>query len=206
MIGWPLYRLVKNIHQRGRLPDMKPVRVRITAAVAVALLASLLLIPFPMSIKATTVIQPHPAHRAAWWWLTRAISSPSSSSRTESTSSRSAVGAVRKRRFDRQPGGDAQTDSLVKKQIQGQIQQQQSSGNKTGPIASQLVKAQVNSTSSNRTRQLLREQQERLVLSPAARRGGDAAHSQGATWQPGSARHGSLRRRRHIQAAGRLHG
>ena len=31
MIGWPLFRLIKNIKKRGRLPDMKSVRVTITA-------------------------------------------------------------------------------------------------------------------------------------------------------------------------------
>src|SRR5919204_3511840 len=31
MVGWPLYRLGKNLHKRGRLPDMKPVRVTLSA-------------------------------------------------------------------------------------------------------------------------------------------------------------------------------
>ena len=36
MVGWPLYRLVKNVHKRGRLPDMKPVRVTVSAALVAA--------------------------------------------------------------------------------------------------------------------------------------------------------------------------
>ncbi len=43
MIGWPLYRLGKNIYRRGRLPDMKRWRVLITSAVVVGLSAVRLL-------------------------------------------------------------------------------------------------------------------------------------------------------------------
>ena len=31
MVGWPLFRMGKNLSKRGRLPDMKPVRVALTA-------------------------------------------------------------------------------------------------------------------------------------------------------------------------------
>jgi putative peptide zinc metalloprotease protein len=49
MLGWPLYRMIQNINRRGRLPDMKRIRVAITATALVALLAFLLLVPVPIS-------------------------------------------------------------------------------------------------------------------------------------------------------------
>ncbi len=49
MVGWPLYRLGKNVHKRGRLPDMKPVRVTLTSLVIAAVLLFLLLVPLPIS-------------------------------------------------------------------------------------------------------------------------------------------------------------
>src|SRR5262249_17479588 len=63
MIGMPLYKLGKSIHRRGRLPDMKPVRVIITAVIVVAVLSTIMLIPFPIRVKATTLIMPDPMHQ-----------------------------------------------------------------------------------------------------------------------------------------------
>src|SRR5262249_37072653 len=39
MIGWPLYRMFENWQKRGRLPDMKPERVRLTTGAVVILVA-----------------------------------------------------------------------------------------------------------------------------------------------------------------------
>jgi putative peptide zinc metalloprotease protein len=49
MFIWPLYRMIKNVRQRGRLPDMKAKRVYLTAVVAAGLVAVLLLVPLPVS-------------------------------------------------------------------------------------------------------------------------------------------------------------
>lgn len=49
MFVWPMYRTLKSIRQRGRLPDMKPNRVYATAGVAAALLAAFLFLPLPVS-------------------------------------------------------------------------------------------------------------------------------------------------------------
>ncbi len=48
MFIWPVYRAVKNVRQRGRLPDMKAKRVYATAAVAAALVAGFLFVPIPV--------------------------------------------------------------------------------------------------------------------------------------------------------------
>jgi putative peptide zinc metalloprotease protein len=61
MVGWPLYRLAKNIHQRGRLPDMKPVRVVLTSVAAVGLLLLVLVVPLPVSrVSSTGVVELRP--------------------------------------------------------------------------------------------------------------------------------------------------
>jgi putative peptide zinc metalloprotease protein len=49
MFIWPTYRVVKNIRQRGRLPDMKPKRVYATAAIFALLVALFLFLPLPVS-------------------------------------------------------------------------------------------------------------------------------------------------------------
>jgi len=49
MFIWPTYRMVKNINQRGRLPDMKTKRVVATSAVALGLMAVACLVPLPVS-------------------------------------------------------------------------------------------------------------------------------------------------------------
>ena len=49
MIGWPLFRMVKNLNKRGRLPDMKPVRVTLTSIAVACLLLFAFLVPLPVS-------------------------------------------------------------------------------------------------------------------------------------------------------------
>jgi putative peptide zinc metalloprotease protein len=49
MFVWPMYRVVKNIRQRGRLPDMKAKRVYATLAVLGGLVVGVLLVPLPVS-------------------------------------------------------------------------------------------------------------------------------------------------------------
>ena len=49
MIGWPLYRLLKNVRKRGRLPDMKSIRVTLSACVVAALLFVVFFIPMPVT-------------------------------------------------------------------------------------------------------------------------------------------------------------
>jgi putative peptide zinc metalloprotease protein len=49
MFIWPMYRVVKNIRQRGRLPDMKRARVYITLTVFAGLIAAFFLVPLPVS-------------------------------------------------------------------------------------------------------------------------------------------------------------
>jgi putative peptide zinc metalloprotease protein len=61
MTVWPAYNLCKNIHKRGRLPDMKMARVMITATVALALVLFLALVPVPISrIRGLALVQAHP--------------------------------------------------------------------------------------------------------------------------------------------------
>jgi putative peptide zinc metalloprotease protein len=58
MVGWPLYRLGKNIHQRGRLPDMKRVRVIITCSIFVGLIVAAFTVPLPVSrVTASGVVE-----------------------------------------------------------------------------------------------------------------------------------------------------
>src|SRR3954463_10421033 len=46
---WPTYRVVKNISQRGRLPDMKAARVYVTLGVFASLLLAFFFVPLPVS-------------------------------------------------------------------------------------------------------------------------------------------------------------
>jgi putative peptide zinc metalloprotease protein len=63
MFIWPAYRMIKNINQRGRLPDMKSKRVAITSAVALALLATACLVPLPLSrVREVGVVTVDPSH------------------------------------------------------------------------------------------------------------------------------------------------
>src|SRR5439155_9811861 len=61
MIGWPLYRLGKNIHKRGRLPDMKSVRVIVSATVLAAVLFVFFFVPLPVSrVRHSGLVQMQP--------------------------------------------------------------------------------------------------------------------------------------------------
>jgi putative peptide zinc metalloprotease protein len=58
---WPAYKVVKNIRQRGRLPDMKAARVYITLAVLGSIVAAFFLVPLPVSrVHETGLIAVHP--------------------------------------------------------------------------------------------------------------------------------------------------
>jgi putative peptide zinc metalloprotease protein len=46
---WPLYKVIKNIRQRGRLPDMKAARVYITLGVLAAVILAFFFLPLPVS-------------------------------------------------------------------------------------------------------------------------------------------------------------
>ncbi len=46
---WPAYRVIKNISQRGRLPDMKAARVYVTLGVLASFLLAFLFLPLPVS-------------------------------------------------------------------------------------------------------------------------------------------------------------
>jgi putative peptide zinc metalloprotease protein len=61
MVGWPLWQFGQNYMKRGRLPDMKPVRVSITSGVAVVLLLIFFFVPLPVSrVRQTAVVQVEP--------------------------------------------------------------------------------------------------------------------------------------------------
>lgn len=61
MFIWPTYRMIKNIRQRGRLPDMKSKRVYVTAAVFAGLVAAFFLVPLPVSkVRDTGLVDVHP--------------------------------------------------------------------------------------------------------------------------------------------------
>src|SRR5205085_1473067 len=49
LVGWPIYRLGKNLHRRGRLPDMKRWRVVVTCTVVAAVLAFVCFVPIPIN-------------------------------------------------------------------------------------------------------------------------------------------------------------
>jgi putative peptide zinc metalloprotease protein len=58
MIGWPMYRLIRNVKKRGRLPDMKPVRVTLSASAVALALFVVFFIPVPVTrIRDNGVIQ-----------------------------------------------------------------------------------------------------------------------------------------------------
>jgi putative peptide zinc metalloprotease protein len=61
MVGWPLWRLGKNLHRRGRLPDMKRWRVVVSSSVVLAALLFVCLVPIPISrIRSLGLVQPVP--------------------------------------------------------------------------------------------------------------------------------------------------
>ncbi len=49
MIGWPIYRLIRNTMQRGRLPDMKRKRVTITCTILALLVGTFFFVPLPIN-------------------------------------------------------------------------------------------------------------------------------------------------------------
>jgi putative peptide zinc metalloprotease protein len=63
MIGWPLYRLGKNIHKRGRLPDMKSIRVTLSTCALAAVILAFFLLPLPVSrVRQSGLVQVQPDH------------------------------------------------------------------------------------------------------------------------------------------------
>ena len=61
MVGWPLYRLGKNLHRRGRLPDMKRWRVIVSTSVVAALILFVCFVPVPIGrIREHGVVQMQP--------------------------------------------------------------------------------------------------------------------------------------------------
>jgi len=58
MVFWPLFRVAKNIRQRGRLPDMKRKRVWITSSIAAAVILAFFLLPLPINrVRETGLVQ-----------------------------------------------------------------------------------------------------------------------------------------------------
>ncbi|WP_020471037.1 site-2 protease family protein [Zavarzinella formosa] len=58
MLFWPMFRGVKNIRQRGRLPDMKRKRLMISMGVLCALIFAFFFVPLPVSrVRETGVVQ-----------------------------------------------------------------------------------------------------------------------------------------------------
>jgi putative peptide zinc metalloprotease protein len=63
MFIWPVYRMIKNISQRGRMPDMKKNRVTATLLVFAGLVAAFLLVPLPVSrVIDTALVSLDPQH------------------------------------------------------------------------------------------------------------------------------------------------
>jgi multidrug efflux pump subunit AcrA (membrane-fusion protein) len=62
IVGWPIYRVGKNIYRRGRLPDMKRWRVIATATVGAGLVLFIFLVPFPRTrvVRAVGLVEAHP--------------------------------------------------------------------------------------------------------------------------------------------------
>lgn len=60
MVGYPIYRLGKALHRRGRIPDMKPVRVWVLAGVVALLLLAFFFLPLPMRVNALALVQVDP--------------------------------------------------------------------------------------------------------------------------------------------------
>jgi putative peptide zinc metalloprotease protein len=58
MVGWPIYRLGKNIYKRGRLPDMKRWRVTLSCCAVAAVLLFIFLVPVPIGqVRSTGVVE-----------------------------------------------------------------------------------------------------------------------------------------------------
>jgi putative peptide zinc metalloprotease protein len=60
---WPAYRVIKNVSQRGRLPDMKAPRVYVTFGVLAVVLLLFFFLPLPVSrVHETGLVVVDPAH------------------------------------------------------------------------------------------------------------------------------------------------
>jgi putative peptide zinc metalloprotease protein len=58
LAGWPLFRLGKNLYKRGRLPDMKSIRVAVSASVVGAAVLFFFLVPLQVSrIRQLALVQ-----------------------------------------------------------------------------------------------------------------------------------------------------
>jgi len=58
MIGWPLWRLGKNLHRRGRLPDMKTGRAVASGLVVAVIVVAFFTVPLPVSrVRQTALVQ-----------------------------------------------------------------------------------------------------------------------------------------------------
>ena len=63
MFVWPLWKVVKNIRQRGRLPDMKAGRVYVTLLVVAGILLAVFFLPLPVSrVRDTGFVALDPGH------------------------------------------------------------------------------------------------------------------------------------------------
>ncbi|OWK34449.1 site-2 protease family protein [Fimbriiglobus ruber] len=63
MFIWPAYKVIKNLRQRGRLPDMKSKRVYATVAVLAGLVAAFLALPLPISrVRDVGLVSVDPEH------------------------------------------------------------------------------------------------------------------------------------------------
>jgi putative peptide zinc metalloprotease protein len=61
LFGWPLYHLGKNLHKRGRLPDMKRGKVTLSALAVLAVVVFFFLVPVPIGrVRQTGVVQLQP--------------------------------------------------------------------------------------------------------------------------------------------------
>jgi putative peptide zinc metalloprotease protein len=67
MVGWPLFRLAKGIHKRGRLPDMKPLRASISGGILAAVILAFFLVPLPIvsRVRQVGLVQVQPQHIVA---------------------------------------------------------------------------------------------------------------------------------------------
>lgn len=63
MVGWPLYRMGEGLHKRGRLPDMKPIRVRLSILALMIILAVFFFVPLPVSrIREVALVEVQPQY------------------------------------------------------------------------------------------------------------------------------------------------
>jgi len=60
LLGWPVYRFVRAIHQQGRFPDMKPVRLWLSGAGLAAIVAMVCFVPFPVNVQGVALLQVEP--------------------------------------------------------------------------------------------------------------------------------------------------